>query len=183
MKRLVFLAVAVVAIATIASAGAVAQSNETATDSSVEGELADGDIRILDSSYDGDKRVLEVTVENRGDEFRTLNFVEVVEQGDSSWTWESVRLDPGEETTVVLEGIDDRGGEAAVMVAPSSAMSEQDVEWISTGSSLNWFDGPATWGLIVLSGLTGGIGTFWGTKRYLEGQENEQDERLVEVIR
>jgi len=74
-------------------------------------------------------------------------------------------------------------GDAAISITTTDSVRSGRYSYLSTGmAGINWFDGQATWGLAVLGAATAAVATFWGTKRYLEKQDNEADKKRVEAV-
>lgn len=168
--------------AAVPVAAAQEDVDDDRNETTVEMQL-DENVRVLSTDYQSDGGILEVEVENTGDFSETVVVAEVVERGSESWGFQNVRLQGGETATIRMEGVEDRDGEQAVMIATMTGIENENVEWIATGESSDWFDGPATWGLTFLGVIATFTGTFWGVKRYLDSQDDEQEKRQVEAIR
>lgn len=109
----------------------------------------DEDVRVTAVDYSTANETLEVDVHNRGDDRETLMLIEVVEAGADSFGFLEVSLAPGEETTVVLEGVADREGGEAVMVATETSLEDQSVEWITTGEAVEPTTVTLTQGVVI----------------------------------
>lgn len=157
-RTVVVLVLVVVLSAGLVTGVTLADGNETDEDEDDDVTTTafdvDEDVRVTAYDYDPTNETLEVDVINRGDSSETLLLIEVVEAGAESFGFLEVRLAGGEETTLVLEGVDDQRGEPAVMVGTETSLEEQSVEWISTGEA----DEPTT--VTLGQGVLIGVGTL-----------------------
>lgn len=95
----------------------------------------DEDVRVTSVDYDEQNKTLEVGLHNRGDTRETVYLAEIMEAGAESWGFVTLDLRAGEETVVDLDGIQDRGGGEAVMIASQTSIDNERVHWISTGEA------------------------------------------------
>lgn len=132
----------------------------------VDYEFVDGTMHL--TFFHGGDRPKTVTVAERGDSSEGATEVAVTER----------RLIPGE-TTVSMPLVH---GDT-VGISTADGIDEQRMIEVSASPSANWFNGPATWGIVALSVIVALAGSFWGTKYYLEKQERQRKERSMEVVR
>ncbi|ELY85060.1 hypothetical protein [Natrinema gari] len=157
--------------------GSKSDGNET---QSVAMEL-DPNTRILDYRYYSENKTLEVDIETRGDTRERVILVERTEAGSESFVFEQRTIRGGETSTIVLEGVKDRGGDDAVLVASETGLENQDAEWIPTGEAWGpWAGEMATWAFARIAGLGGAIGAtsfgvFYGWHRHADSSNKSED--------
>jgi len=157
---------------------AAQQANETVNGPPETTETAafdvDENVRVTGHTYHADNETLEVTIHNRGNARATVYLVQVIEAGEEEWNFEQFTMRSDEKTTVVLEGVPDKDGDAAVMVATDRSMEDETVKWITTGEN------PTTW-VTLPQGVLIGLVTLTGTasamawRRYNKPGEAPED--------
>lgn len=117
----------------------------------------DEDVRITSVDWYEENETMHVGVHNRGDDRATVYVAQVIEKGSESWGFVTLHLRPDESTTVTLEGIEKDHGEEVAMVASEQSMSNEKVEWLSTGPEettvVSLFQGVVI-GIVILGGMT-----------------------------
>lgn len=162
--------------------------NLTVSDLEGVGEVAEDDgyvqevdsgLRIVAWEYHDGK--FSVTFES--DESKSVTMSEWVrmEEGSGQGAMRQHRIPEGT-STVSIEASRVQG-DAAISITTSQSVREGRYSYLSTGQAgMSIFNGAATWGLAGVGGLSAGLGTFWGTKRYIEKQDDDADEMRVEEL-
>lgn len=117
------------------------------------------------------------------DESKSVTMTEWIrmEKGSGSGNLRVHRIPEG--TSTVSISARRVNGDAAVSITTTQSVREGRYSYLSTGmAGMNIFNGEATWNLAGIGGLAAGLGTFWGTKRYIEKQEDDGDEKRVEAL-
>lgn len=165
MKRraVIFLLVAIV-IATFA-APVAAQENATTEAAPEEEEsivYVDDEVKVLDYSYDEDREMFAVSLENEGEATRQVTITEVIQARDEasgSMGVQMISLSPGERTVEVP--VKKTDGSAAVMIVTQQSLERGEGTFLRVGDDLpSIFSGEATWGYVRIGGLGGAGGTI-----------------------
>lgn len=191
MSRVVFSVVLFVSVLSILGVGlagvAIADesTNETVEDDddpeTVEGQV--GDVVLVSSDYDEDTQRLEVTVRNDGNFTETVHLIEALEDDADSWAgWQTVDVRAGDEATIVLDNVADRGGDNAVAMTTDWGIEHQELEWIETGEGFSFLDGPPRWSYYGIGLLVGALGSFQGTRMWFRRKSEDIDERQSERV-
>jgi len=154
--------VVVVALLAVITAGAapVAAQQTTANTTAVSGgsggdggttvvAQVDGDVRVLDYSYQEAAEVMSVEIENTGSTSSTVTITEAIsadQTGAGTFGIEVVSLDDGETVTVEVS-VASTGGSAGVMITTEESVEQGTGTYLQVdlgGTSL--FDGSAGWG-------------------------------------
>lgn len=186
--------VIVLAVTLVAGAAgpAAAQANDTfpeppeeyddnstnASDGSEETYLIaiDDATRVVSADWSGS----EVTIELEADVTREVLVTDASQEIDGAVDIRRQRVTvPRQGSTEITFSVKNEDN-AAVTVATRGGIVGLGNQ---NGGGIEWFDGPATWGIVGLVGIVGSAGSFWGTKRYLQRQEHDENERQLEVIR
>jgi len=123
----------------------------------------DEDIRVLSWSFDEETETFEITLENDGSDRTRVSIMEIIDLDDGSdgpLGMREVTMRPGEEAVVEVGAtLDSRS--AGVIVMTEDSIESGQVTPIIYGSGVgSLFDGPSTWGLVQISGISGALGTF-----------------------
>jgi len=123
----------------------------------------DDDVRVLSWEYDEDAETFEITLENDGSDRTRVSIMEIIDLDDGSdgpLGMREVTMRPGEEAVVEVGAtLDSRS--AGVIVMTEDSIESGQVTPIIYGSGVgSLFDGPSTWGLVQISGISGALGTF-----------------------
>ncbi|WP_346085989.1 MULTISPECIES: hypothetical protein [Streptomyces] len=147
----------------------------------VDGALAEleEDVRIQEIEYNESAERLSIVVHNRGDSSETIHAIEVLDPETGGWQWTEIRLRPDETTEIVLEGIPNRNGEPAALVATDSSLDAENVVWVRTGD-LPEPETSTTWQTLLLGiGVTtlGTVAVAWSRyHRIGDGPEDMEAE-------
>lgn len=132
--------------------------------------------RVVSADWSGGT----VTIELESDLTREVIVTDASQEIDGAVDIRRQRVTVPRQGTTEIEFSVRNDDDAAVTVATRSGIVGLGNQG---GDGIQWFDGPATWGIVALVGIVGSAGSFWGTKRYLENQEHDENERAIEVIR
>lgn len=91
--------------------------------------------RIESTVYDPDEQTLKVDLRNIGERSSQVLLVEIIEPGADRMEFRQLRIQPQETRSITLRGIEDQGGDPAVMAATQRSLEDRRIEWITTGSS------------------------------------------------
>lgn len=174
----------------LASAQDGQQGDENAT--TVVGQV-DENVRVLGYSYDGDRQVMSVELENIG-ERRSVE-VTLTEKpsesssGSSEFGIQRQRVRPGETVTVEVDASRDEGGEAGVMITTAASIGQGSGVYVAdvkdSGPDLSLFGGAATWGDVRSAGLFGmlatAVGLLVGSWDYVARKEQDAIEVDLDV--
>lgn len=169
MKRLAILALVALLLGSVAApVAAQAQANETATTTEAPANESDAVVyvddvvKVTDYSYDAEREMFRVVLENEGDTTRQVTITEVIQARDEasgSMGVQMLSLSPGERTVEVP--VTKTDGSAAVMIVTRQSLERGEGTFLRVGDDLpSIFSGDATWGYVRLGGLGGAGGVI-----------------------
>jgi len=123
----------------------------------------DEDIRVLSWEYDEDAETFEITLENDGSDRTRVSIMEIIDLDDGSdgpLGMREVTMRPGEEAVVEVGATLDSRSAGVIVMTEDSIDNGQVTPIIYSDGFGSLFDGPSTWGLVQISGISGALGTF-----------------------
>ena len=152
-------AVAVAPVAGQSSSSSAANSSEIVTE-------VDRQIRVTNYSYSEDEEIMTIELQHvdPGGSTARLTITELIESSGGSGTFgvEQLRLRPGETARVDVD-VKMRSGTAGVMIVTQRSLQNGNGAFVTTGSDLQLFNGPATWQDVRVGVLVGVVFTMLGT--------------------
>ena len=135
------------------------QSSEVVTE-------VDRQVRVTNYSYSEEDEIMAVELEHvdPGGSTARLTLTELIEGSSGSGTFgvEQLRLRPGETATVEVD-VRMRSGTAGVMIVTQRSLQNGNGAFVTTGSDLQLFEGPASWQDVRVGVLVGVGVTMLGT--------------------